>query len=178
MRDACPNLRAMQVDDVESVLFAVPEEVTEIAVAVVHSRLMHLFHRFGEQMHKISTLAYGQSLPDALQEHILKADAIFELFGDQKRFRPQRRHTAIPVGNGRHGVHAVTMKMLDRLPLVFGTEHGHPKTQKILEQLSDISAFVVLGVVSTTLQFEAEGLSCLQGTRNRSLQGPYFVKSL
>lgn len=88
MRDACPNLRAMQVNDVESVFFSVPEEVTEIAVAVVHSRLMHLFHRFGEQTHKVSALAYGQCLPDALQEYIFKAVAIFKLFGDQKRFRP------------------------------------------------------------------------------------------
>lgn len=178
MRDACPNLRAVQIDDVESVLFAVPEEVTEVTVSVIHPGLVHPFHCFGEQSHKISALAYGQCLPDALLEHVFEADAVLEFFGDQKRFRPQRRHTAVPVGNGRHGVHAVTVKMLDRLPLVFGAEHGHSKTQKILEQLSDASAFVVFGVIRAPLHFEAKGLSRLQRTRNGSLQGAHFFKCL
>ena len=68
------------------------------------------------------------------------------------------------------------MKMLDRLPLVFSAEHGHPKTQEILQQLSDISAFVVLGVVRVALHFEAKGLSRLQRTRNGSLKRPHFIK--
>ena len=53
MGNACPNLGTMQINDVEFVLFTVPEKVTEVAVTMVYPRFVHLFHRLGKQTNQI-----------------------------------------------------------------------------------------------------------------------------
>ena len=66
MGNACPNLGTMQIDDVDSVFFAVPKKVTEIAVSVVHPRSVHLLHRLGKQTNQIPSFSNRQRLPNAL----------------------------------------------------------------------------------------------------------------